>query len=100
MDFRAAYLTYMADPCSRADFLQRSIDRIREERNSLTRLRLQARTLVDLLQHHPDRVDEILPLYRGLLGALHVEDTAADAAAAILEARLEAEDMSGGGNGE
>jgi hypothetical protein len=94
MDFRAAYSAFMSNPCENGPYLERASERIRQERNALIRLRMQAATVLQLIRENPDRSDAIAPLFNELLRTLNVPD-AASTVRAIHDARAEAHEMAG-----
>jgi hypothetical protein len=94
MDFRNAYLAYMADPCGKGDLLERALNKIMDERNRLATLEIRARTLIKLIQQSPDRADQILLHCTSIMTDLDLPTPHA-AVKAIEGARREAQEMIG-----
>jgi hypothetical protein len=66
MNFRGAYISYQADPCTGHEFLLREVSKVLHEQHRLLAIRLQIEGLISLAQICQNNSD-FVPLYREIL---------------------------------
>ncbi len=92
IDFQMAYSVYQNDPCGENDFLKRQVEKIRDERNFLSKLEIRANTLIEMLKNNPDNGDRIIPYCESIMADLDIPSPRSSQNA-IDEARANATEM-------
>lgn len=99
INFRSVYLAFSSDPCSNNSFFLRQVEMLVGEQQRIAKLRIQAGTLISLVQAQPDNVVEIMGLFKQLAlnigGNLGAEVIKEEAKKEINEARQLADDWAG-----
>jgi len=99
INFRSVYLVFSADPCNNNSFLLRQVEMLVAEQQRVASLRIQASTLIALVQAQPGNAVAILKQFKqlavGIGGDLALEVVKEEAKEEIAEARQLADRWSG-----
>jgi hypothetical protein len=85
INFRTVYITFVSDPCNRSAFLERQIEKIIDEQNHLSRLKMQIYSLIELAKNHPKKSNEIFALFQQIVSQLGGQSVSVGAVIEITE---------------
>jgi hypothetical protein len=94
INFRGVYLTFVSDPCANGAFLQRQVEKLVTEQQRISRLRIQVRTLIELVKSQPNETIQILTMFKEVAGNLGGNPSLEATTIEIAEARQLAEKWS------
>jgi hypothetical protein len=89
MTFRAVYIAYQSNPCKNSDFLNRQIEKMIQEHNRLTSLRVQIRGLITLAEINSNHPELVVPVFQSIVNQLGGQSVSVAASMEIQEARKE-----------
>jgi len=99
INFRSIYLAFSSDPCNNNSFFLRQVEMLVGEQQRIAKLRIQASTLISLVQAQPGNVVEIMGLFKQLAisigGNLGAEAVKEEAKQEINQARQLADEWAG-----
>jgi hypothetical protein len=89
---RTAYTIYSSSPCTKSDFLERTVEKLLDEQARLSKVVTQCAFFIELVKNHPESSAQILSIYQGLVQQLTsdmipgtVSELISDAAAKEIE---------------
>jgi hypothetical protein len=96
MTFRAIYVSYQSDPCKNSDSLYRQVEKIIDEHNRQTALRIKIRGLIEIAEMHPENPEKVIIVYQDIVHQLGGPSVSVAASLQIKESRSQAKRWIGG----
>jgi hypothetical protein len=99
MAFRAVYVSYQSNPCQNSSSLDRQVERMIQEHNRLTSLRVKIRGLITLAEMNPNHPEQVIPIFQNIVHEIGGPSVPVAASIEIAEARAEMKRLAGGQHG-
>ena len=92
LSFKAAYFVYKNDPCNYSSYFQDQVKKLLEDQSVLRRTKMQFHALIALAELDSDNREEIITVFKDIVGQLGGPSSAEVASLEIAEARSVSKD--------
>jgi hypothetical protein len=99
MQFRGAYIAYSNDPCPGSAFFLRQVEKLLDEQRELAMLLMKTQALLELAKEGPANHDQVMVVFRDLVGRIGGPAVAEAAENEVADARSDAKKWIKGRNG-